>query len=98
MQYIPLVAPKDVAIKNNGKSIVLRIFKKYEFEMRKDTLEELVTLADFIMRVKHPTDWVTGGSEDMKKEESMELWPSDEVAGVTPLVIPIDDDPVMGAK
>lgn len=85
MQYIPLVSPKDLAVKNSGKAIVLRLFKKFEFEMRRDTLEELVTLADFIMHVKHPTDWVTGGGDDIKKEESMELWP-------------VDDDPIVGAK
>lgn len=87
MQYFPLVKPKDIAVKNNGKLIVLKILGK-EYEMQKATIEQLVEMVAFMIRVKHPTEWVTG-YEDIAREETLELWPEGPSKD--------DDDPIVGA-
>ena len=83
MEYLPLITPKDLAVRNTGKLLVLKL-KGKEYEMRKDTILALCDLVSFIVHVKHPTEWVTG-YEDMKKEGTMELWPEE------------DRDPIVGA-
>ena len=83
MDYLPLVKPADIAVKNTGKVIILKIFGK-EYEMRKDTIEQLTEMVNFILKTKHPTGYVSG-YEDIKKEEAMELWPVE------------DNDPIVGA-
>jgi len=75
MEYIPIVQPKDIALKNTGKTLLLRV-KGREFEMRSATLKQLCEIADFIRTSKHPTEWISG-YEDMVKEETMSLWPED---------------------
>lgn len=86
-EYYPVVKPTDIAVKNDGKFLILRV-KGKEYEMRKETIEQLVEMTAFIIRVKHPTGWVTG-YEDIAKEETLELWP-ESGAGE-------DHDPIVGA-
>lgn len=88
MEYIPLVTPKDLAVKNSGKLLILRIRGK-EYEMRKDTILTLCDLVSFAINVKHPTEWITG-YEEIQKEKTMELWPDKGPE--------IDDDPIVGAQ
>lgn len=76
MEYIPLITPKDLAVKNSGKVLVLKIRGK-EYEMKKDTILTLCDLVSFVVNVKHPTDWVTG-YEEMEREKNMMLWPEED--------------------
>ena len=69
---IPLVGPKDVAAKNTGRYLALRI-KGREFEFKYTALKELQALIEYITKVKHPTEWITG-AEDMAKAEGEDLW------------------------
>lgn len=80
--FIPIVKPKDIAVKNTGKLLILRIMGK-EYEMRKETIEQLTEMVNFVIKSRHPTEWITG-YEDMAREQTAELWP-------------VDNDPIVGA-
>lgn len=86
-EFLPIVKPKDIALKNTGKLLILRIMGK-EYEMRKETIDQLTEMANFVLRSKHPTEWITG-YEDMVREEQVELW--------GPVTADVDDDPIVGA-
>lgn len=73
--YLPLIKPKDIKLKNTGKLIVFSIRGK-EYEMRGDTLKQLCEIADFVRTSKHPTEWISG-YEEIVKEGAIELWPED---------------------
>ena len=85
MQYYPLIKPQDIAVKNDGKMLIIKI-RSQEYEFRKETVTQLIDMVSYIIRAKHPTGWITG-YEDIKKEEQIELWPSAQE----------DDDPIVGA-
>jgi hypothetical protein len=73
MKYLPLIRKQDVAMKNDGKQIVLRI-RGQEYEFKRDTVKELLQIAEYILQVKSPTGWVTGEADFKKKEETDLLW------------------------
>ncbi len=86
MTYMPVIQPKDIAVKNDGKFLILKISGK-QYEMKRDTIRQLCDMVDYITKAKHPTAWITG-YEDIKKEEQIELWPSGPE---------LDNDPIVGA-
>ena len=76
MDYIPIVKPSDIRLKNTGKLIVLKIGSK-EWELKRDTLKQLLEVGEYVLSAKHPTEWISG-YEDIQKEETATLWGEDQ--------------------